>query len=216
MKSQKAFSMIELVFVIVVMGILASLAMPRMDRDLRQEAIDSVMADIRLAQRMAVSDHRHDVDNSGWQKSYWQWRVEKCDNGNLYYIVGSDNNYNNSITQAESAIDPYNQKYLFASSGDYCVTDEASSANSDRVLLTKKFGISSATMNDKCTSSHIAFDELGRLHINIHTYTVNDYKNLQKTDDCEITFTFDNGLIDDTDPFTLVVEAITGRVSLKK
>ncbi|MBN2825043.1 MAG: type II secretion system protein, partial [Campylobacterales bacterium] len=117
MKTRYAFSMIELVFVIVVMGILASLAIPRMDRDLRQEAMDSIMSDLMLAQRMAVSDFRHDPNSQLWQKSYWKWEPLSCDKG-PYYIVYSDSNYNGNVDNNESAVDSYNKKYLNASESE--------------------------------------------------------------------------------------------------
>lgn len=53
-----AFTMIELVFVIVVLGILSALAMPRIDRDLRQEAKDNILSSIRYTQHLALIDEK--------------------------------------------------------------------------------------------------------------------------------------------------------------
>jgi len=39
-----AFTLLELVFVILVLGILTALAIPRIDRDLRQEAADNILS----------------------------------------------------------------------------------------------------------------------------------------------------------------------------
>jgi len=50
-----AFTMIELVLVIVVLGILAALAMPRLERDLRQEAKDNLLSAIRYTQQSSGS-----------------------------------------------------------------------------------------------------------------------------------------------------------------
>jgi len=214
MKTKNAFSMIELIMVIVVMGILASLAIPRMDRDLRQEAIDSITSDIMLAQRMALSDHRHSASDPEWQKTYWQWQYKNkaaCSEG-VMYSVFSDTNKNN-VDDDESAIDSYNQKYL-SMPNSYCTGGTISTDHSERVLLTKKFGISSITPSASCNAApQIAFDELGRPHVGINGSTTPDFRSLMTTD-CTLTFEFDNGLIDDTDDFNITIEAITGRISL--
>ncbi|KIM07197.1 MAG: hypothetical protein KU38_10710 [Sulfurovum sp. FS08-3] len=216
MKLRYAFSMIELVFVIVVMGILASLAIPRMDRDLRQEAMDSIMSDIMLAQRMAVSDFRHDAADPKWQKTYWKWRITECSNDTIFYIVTSNKDDRTNADRNESAIDPYNQKYLYAQTTGYCSTGNAHPDDSDRVLITKKFGIKSIDRKGGCSSAqHIAFDEFGRPHNGIDSYTKPNFAYLMK-EDCELTFNFENGLIEDSSPFTITVEAITGRTFVSK
>jgi len=206
MKFRLAFSMIELVLVIVVIGILASLAIPRMDRDLRQEAIDSVVANIRLTQRMALSDHRHDI-NQTWQRSYWQWRLSTCDNGSYYYSVFSDNNRDGDIDVGEIAIDPYNRKYLHAREDGYCTSGDANNTDSDRVLLSKKFGITSIARVGGCANNaHIAFDEFGRPHNGIDGYASPNFAFLMR-EDCNLTFVLGES------NFTVNIEAITGRVS---
>lgn len=218
MKLRYAFSMIELVFVIVVMGILASLAIPRMDRDLRQEAMDSILSDIMLAQRMAVSDFRHDAADPEWQRTYWQWAPFECTNGNMYYTVYSDKNKLGNANRDEAAIDSYNQKYLYASTTGYCVTGNIDASDSDRVLITKKFGIKSIDRKGGCEGDgkkHVGFDEYGRPHVGMRNSNEPNYASLMKKD-CELTFNFDNGLIEDSSPFAITVEAITGRTFVSK
>ena len=70
---KNAFTMLELVFVIVVLGIIAAIAMPRIDRDRTQEAADSILADIRYAQHMAMADYRQQsigTNANQWQRSF--------------------------------------------------------------------------------------------------------------------------------------------------
>ncbi|MGD9717776.1 MAG: type II secretion system protein, partial [Sulfurimonadaceae bacterium] len=50
---KKAFTMLELVFVIVVIGILAAVIIPRMDRDNASEAAIELQSQIRYAQHLA-------------------------------------------------------------------------------------------------------------------------------------------------------------------
>jgi len=216
MRFRLAFSIIELSTVIVVIGILASLSIPRIQRDIRQEAIDSIIANIRLTQRMALSDHQH-RDGNIWQKSYWKWLYVNCKKGNIYYVVTSNRDYDRSFDRKESAIDPYNQKYLYGSTIGYCGYGKINTKDSSRVLLSEKFGISSIHSYGGCSGNkHIAFDELGRPHSGIDSYKSPNYNFLMK-ENCSLTFNFkENTIVSNIKPFTLIVEAISGRVYLKK
>ncbi len=88
-----AFTMIELVFVIVVLGVLASLAMPRLDRDIQQEAADSILSDIRYTQHLALRDYKHEFNNTDWQKAFWKVSFESCGSGSGFTSIGSDVDY---------------------------------------------------------------------------------------------------------------------------
>ena len=55
-KFKKAFTMLELVVVIVVVGILALAALPRLDRDQLDSAVDDIMA--AVMKNSAFSDAR--------------------------------------------------------------------------------------------------------------------------------------------------------------
>ena len=64
MKNKKAFTMLELVFVIVVSGILAATFIPRFDRDNLQEAADQVISHIRYTQHLAMVDDKFLADKN--------------------------------------------------------------------------------------------------------------------------------------------------------
>jgi len=78
-----AFTMLELVFVIVVLGILAALALPRLDRDLRQEAEDNILSAIRYTQHLALMDDKT-VPGTAWQANLWNIAFES--DGSFYTI----------------------------------------------------------------------------------------------------------------------------------
>lgn len=80
-----AFTMLELVFVIVVLGILAALAMPRLDRDLRQEAKDNILSAIRYTQHLAMMDDKT-VPGTAWQANLWKISFQ---NDGSYYTISS-------------------------------------------------------------------------------------------------------------------------------
>jgi len=196
LKNRSAFTMIELVFVIVILGILASLAMDRMDRDLKQEASETILSHIRLAQQLALRDNKHKSDNdTNWQKAYWQINFD-C-TSTCRYVVGSDRDLSSSIEKKEATIDPTDGKYLWNDDG---VDTDMSS----KILVEKKFGIYDIALSAGCSgSSSVAFDYLGRPHIKTTTSS-NNFSNIMKTD-CNLTFT-----MSDNDTFTIIVESETG------
>lgn len=174
--------MLELVFVIVVLGILAALAIPRFDRDLKQEAADHILSAIRYTQHLALSDNKHNFVQSDWQKALWQIRFSQTSN-NWSYSVATNIDYNNNLDQDESAMDPSNGQLLHSSSAEA----------SPNVFLTRKYSISNIVFNDcagnsESTANHIAFDNLGRPHRGVTQGATNDYETYISNTDCQITF----------------------------
>jgi len=211
MNKKSAFTMIELVFVIVVLGILASLAMGRMERDLKQEAASTILSHIRLTQKLAINDNKHRRDNNPlWQRAYWQFGFRACGTA-VAYRVGSDTSLGgngiNGIGITEAAIDPIDGKYLRTASCSENAIDESSS-----VLVTKKYGIlnSGITQSGGCSSRSISFDYLGRPHTN-STYNNPNFNHIM-TSDCNFTFTLqtDQDSISGNDFFSIIIKAETG------
>jgi len=203
--------MIELVFVIVVLGILASLAMGRMDRDLRQEAASTILSHIRLAQQLALNDNKHRSDNdTRWQRAYWNIHIRPCRNGDWSYRVSSntglDNGGPNANAKQESAINPIDGKYLWSSNCDNLASNE-----SPVVHLSKKFGISNV---EGCRNRQIAFDYLGRTHTTTAYNNGANFENIM-TNDCNLTFTLstdvnNDGEVNNNDNFIITIKAETG------
>ena len=165
-KNRPAFTMLELVFVIIILGILASYAMPRMNRDLRQEAADNILSDIRYTQHLALNDNKHD-DTDTWQRRFWNIGFRQCsnaeDSGSWYQAIFSDRDKNGNIDIGEEAIDPSNGMSMNAPAGN-C----SRIANiSPRIFLTKKYTITrivKACDNNNDNNTYIGFDYLGRPH----------------------------------------------------
>ena len=176
-----AFTMIELVFVIVVLGILAALAMPRLDRDIRQEAADNVLSAIRYTQHLALTDNKHKFNIHDWQKALWQIRFPTSGSGS--YTIGTNMDYVNNIDINEAAIDPANGKIMHSTAAN-------ASPNID---ITKKYGINSIIFNgckgqSASSAKHIAFDNLGRPHRGVTQGATNTYATYVNNGNCQITF----------------------------
>ena len=205
-KQTKAFTMIELVFVIVVLGILAALALPRMDRDLRQEAKDNILAVIRYTQHLALNDDKTKPTDTNWQKKLWKITFSSSSADNLanYYTVSSDTNGNDIVTDDETAIDPADGKYMFT---DDSTIDTDESPN---IFIGKTYGVKGITFSGGCSDAdpkHIGFDNLGRPHNGIGAAT-NNYSQYMASD-CTIQFIFADG----STPLTVTIATETGHVS---
>jgi len=209
-----AFTMIELVFAIVVIGILASLAMPRIDRDLVTEAATNILADIRYTQHLALMDNMHEWNDPMWQQKFWRIVFSDCNDNNYFYMIGSDTSKDSSnsanFAQAEAALDPTNNLPLFYN----CVT--ATKPNvSQRIFITDKYGITNIVANNECsnnnTNRHIGFDYLGRPHWNFSASTQPNSASYMNND-CTFTFTMstDANNDDKNDTFQIQINAETG------
>ncbi len=86
---KKAFTLLELVFVLVVIGILAAVILPRTSADSAVEAALELQSSIRYTQHLAMQDDKFDATDNTWFRNRWQIVF----NGNTYSIV-SDNGTN--------------------------------------------------------------------------------------------------------------------------
>jgi len=82
---KKAFTMLELIMVIVIIGILAAVIIPRTGSNKTAEAAVKLISDIRYTQHLAMIDDKYGQNNN-WYRDLWQIRF----NGNSYSII-SDN-----------------------------------------------------------------------------------------------------------------------------
>ncbi|WP_345977360.1 type II secretion system protein [Sulfurimonas sp. HSL3-7] len=153
---KSAFTMIELIIVIVVAGILAVAMMPKLDGDPLRDGANQVVRHIQYAQHLAMVN---DVYNAGvdWEKAYWhisfRTDAEKC------YIVASDNDLSGGISQTEAAYDPLSKQYLYSSTS--CTENVL---NNNDLFLNTKYDISTVSLSESCQggNNYIAFDNFGR------------------------------------------------------
>jgi prepilin-type N-terminal cleavage/methylation domain-containing protein len=151
-----AFTMLELVFVIIIVGILAVVAMPSFNSNPLQQAAEQVAGHIRYTQHLAMIDDKFDDSNGTWYKSFWRIRFYQ-NTGTYYYTIFSDKDQNgNADTGAgktEVAVDPLTQVRMNAS------------YNNKIMNLTSKYGIKTVASSCDTLNIDIFFDHLGRPYV---------------------------------------------------
>jgi len=203
-KYRPAFTMIELIMVIIVLGILASFAIPRLDRDVSQEAADSILSNIRYTQHLALVDDKHLFNDPTWQQRYWKIMFATCQNGDLFYRIGSDDNSNGNgmFIQTEAAIDPINGKPFFMANND--ANCDADTTVSNNIFLTKRFAVTAIDTTGCNNVAHIGFDHLGRPHQGFGASAIPNYTSYLNAQ-CTFKFTLSGG-----NDFSISIEAETG------
>ena len=171
---KKSFTMIELVFVIVVIGILATVVIPDIKSNTLREAATQLVSHIRYTQHLAMIDDKFDDTKSQWYREKWQIFFSTS-NSVKSYIVFSEilsnagaydgNPYaNNTYSKVEVAVDPLNRnRYLIGTTYSSFNNSSSSRINND-LDLTNKYGITDfkVTGGTSSTSKRILFDHLGR------------------------------------------------------
>jgi len=226
MREKRAFTMVELIIVIITLAILAAYSIPRIKRDTRSEAINHILMMMRYTQNLALHDDMHLKDNTNWQRRFWRFEIDYCaGKGNgLYYNIVTDNNMRGKANKEETAIDPSNGKYTYWIHTKKCPknsTDALMNQVSPNIFLTQKYGINSVKF-ESCTiykrtrtsyeGQHLGFDNYGRAY---KSYTASSIPNNWGVaiTDCKIKFSFiDNSI----DPFTVVVSKESGFIYLEE
>lgn len=153
---RSAFTMIELVFVIVVVGILSYMVASSFTRNPVVEAADQIVSHIRYTQHLAMMNDKFDPNDATYYRERWQIRfnTDSSGSGHEVYWIMSDRDHNGLLTDlADYAKDPLDgNKYL---SGDTTLGNNRSQA----LDLTAKYGINGIIYG---CSQRIFFDYLGR------------------------------------------------------
>jgi prepilin-type N-terminal cleavage/methylation domain-containing protein len=154
--TRKAFTMLELVFVIVVVGILSYFAASGFQRNTAVEAADQIVSHIRYTQHLAMQDDKFDSTDATYYRERWQIRftTDSSGTGHEVYWIMSDRDHNGLLTDlSDYAKDPLDgTKYL---SGDTTLGNNRSPA----LDLTAKYGINGIVYG---CGQRIFFDNLGR------------------------------------------------------
>jgi len=206
---KKAFTMIELVFVIVVIGILAAVILPSTKTNPVQEAAIQLVSHIRYTQHLAMIDDKFDQTDGSWYKKRWQivFNNTAGSNGKYGYTIFSDGIGANAgiANTSEIAKNPQNPAQLLtggvSSSNAELAYNHANFPGMKKLNLGMSYGITSITATSTCkvdpSDQNIAFDHLGRpiignINLNTQSYMPKNSGTSKLLEgDCIITL--DNG-----------------------
>ena len=168
---KKALTMIELVFVIVVIGILSAVIIPRVQTNPLQEAAIQLVADIRYTQHLAFIDDKYETTaGSVWFKKRWQLEFGKPANadGKFAYTIYADDGGSGDADEGEIAINPQNPNQIMTGGHNGTVKMDINHKKfrgMKKLNLGWSYGVTTLTMSSVCKvsgSTRIAFDHLGR------------------------------------------------------
>jgi len=165
---KKAFTMLELVFVVVVIGILAAFIIPSTKTNPLQEAAIQLISHIRYTQHLAMIDDKYDSSDSEWHKGRWQIVFSnnvKTNNHEAYTIFSDSSGYSGDPSVTEIAKNPQNDNLLM--SGGYTGTvkldiNHKSFIGMKKLNIGMSYGINDISLDGGCSYSRISFDYLGR------------------------------------------------------
>jgi len=205
-----AFTLIELIFVIIVIGILSAVMIPNIENNSLQQAAQQVASDIRYTQHLAMIDDKYSSKQSEWYKERWQIvfaNDNQYANNKPAYTIFSDS-YNNTShsysgdpKESEIAINPGNVNKIMT--GGYNNTaalnyNDENFKGSRELNLGETYGITLVTLSNGCSYGRISFDYLGRPFSGDQSTMTAPYKaNTQRliSRDCNITLFQNNDKI---------------------
>jgi prepilin-type N-terminal cleavage/methylation domain-containing protein len=87
---KKAFTLVELILVVVIVGIISAVMVPRLNRSTLDEAAHQIVTHIRYTQHLALMDDKYDPNDATWYKTRWQLFFSQGSNHKWAYTVFSD------------------------------------------------------------------------------------------------------------------------------
>lgn len=169
-----AFTMMELVMVIVVVGIISAAIIPRTGSNKLAEAAVQLISDIRYTQHLALVDDKYNPNIPNWYRQRWQLAFSTSSN-TLSYMIFSDSISNkgaydgnpgaNAIyTDVEVARNPLNTNLFMIGAANTSFNNYDTSRLTSRLDIKREYGIEAVKMSGGTSSpvKRVLFDHIGR------------------------------------------------------
>lgn len=204
---KKAFTMMELIFVLIVIGILAAIIMPEMKSNNLREAAIQVISHIRYTQHLAMVDDKFDSKDANWYKKRWQIQFNKTIEAKdiwSYTIYSDETLSGNANGVKEIARNPQNSKqYMSGGAAGFISLNDIK--RNKKMALNETYDIKDVSFLGGCAAARrITFDHLGRPLFGDPSTANSAYQRII-TNRCTIRLTHSSGDIVD-----IAVERETG------
>lgn len=208
-----AFTMLELVFVIVLIGIISVLALPKTDDSNLRQAADQLVSHIRYTQHLALMDNKFDPDDENWYKKRWQIVFSETDdnaNNQPSYSIFRNLDFDTAVDREEIARNPLNNdRYMTGGVTGYVnldIRDMSKFVGTEEMNLGEKYGITDINLAPICsTGTKIGFDNIGRpIQGPLRSYATPYVRTRMITTPCDINIT------SGTDTMTIRIEPESG------
>jgi len=217
-----AFTLMELIFVLVVIGILTVYIVPQTRQNNLELAARQLIGDLRYTQQLSMRGDTYNKDNVWYQD---RWRVKfykgsRADN-ELSYTICNEEDSRTNIKVDSIAKNPQNHNQLMT--GGHTSSDTEKNKidirkkefiGMKRLNIGKTYNIKKYKLSGGCRYSRISFDYLGRPLQNDPNKLTHPYK---KNDDfvlisspCNIKLTSKNNK-----SITIVIEPETGYMKIE-
>ena len=161
---RRSFSLLELIFVIVIVAIISSQIIPKSTISKLNLAVDKIILNLNYTRYIAHIDNKYDIEDDQWKKKLWTLKFQRCSSsvGGLYYVIYSDESGGTAhFKKSETLKDPLSLKYLYSTSS--CIN---SYDTSKYILLTKEYGVTKVEVSCNTTDAigQISFGYDGRIY----------------------------------------------------
>ncbi len=181
---KRSFTFFELIIVIVVIGILAAVTIPRLGTDSLSKATTVFIDTLRFAQHLALVDDKYipskelssfsnptkkKKDTKFWFKKWWIFYInDKNDHPILVVFSDKPSGSNNN----EYNVYPYHSEIAYDGATGKKKMGKAFNGTTDKKYIDKKldlyssFGVQKVIIDSPCRHyiDRLSFDELGRPH----------------------------------------------------